>query len=1009
MQRLYAGMLAIALSVAVPSFGSAGDCCVTSVVSVTWGRSCTYVPHSTEPLSYDGSLSVDGGSILYLDRLGYSRCRWTQHIESSERLYGDGAVSPIEQPLSWRSKVVPGAAFSLEGIRFAVKGDADSRVSLCLASGAIKFRMGELIEREHIRFRLGGKYSGVPVEVYLGQDARMRVSRRSFEESLDEKGEAGALLVPDDFADSAKARYHSMYCAVVGSNGECRVGFSLYNPTAKPVDGRCKIRLQLTAVMDYKGPCMQDAPISFSVSVGNVRRDFSYLFTTRMNLPKLEDIYMDVPWAELACDGNEFAIRKTSGDVQLLLHRVYVGAEVPTLRPRLAALPPLPAEKRFHVGTETDLLTPQNGDTDAFLDSMHDEQWGDFVVFRERSAQVTPEVSRRWSEKVAKYGFVATIDGGYGTGPVEMANLLASLKALPTGHFLGVHGHEQSNLAYGWGEPDPDREGRTLPECQQAYQRRMKKWDVVGQAVAVQHLDYGAGVKMVLSEVPASHVSLMLSAARGASKTYGGAPWGCHFANHVTRAPLDQDHVRRLFILSSLAWLNGAQVIYDEEVALRYNHDTVYAYSDSIPAQYRTIYQDIYHYGNAIELGREVVKTGFLQGNYDFVIGGLQASPTVKRSKFWGKFGPETAGWDFDTPEDGWKMLDTFMPGVWLYPVLQDPREIRLFYSGTPFGQVDLTPATADLKTLSSYSLLVLPGWNTMTEAIYGNLVEYVRRGGHLVLSAAQCSQRVTRDFLVRKRGFDFLRNGDLSDLCGVKIREDASLEKIRSVECLGKTFELSAGVPALDTTLFSARPLAKDQLGRPVLVENCIGEGRVWTLTVGDYWGNPALSAFNRHVCEKAAGDSLSYISVAGDVTDVDWHLYECGKFRRLVFLNTDWTSDGNVKHLKVKTPGLNFSTEVVEGHMRHVLLAESVAVGFDVPSAIVDGLSGDDGGVSFEVQGAGAVVLCVDSARKLSTLHVAGAHGARQGKRLHLDMGPTWTRARVRVDFEREGGGGL
>ena len=228
-------------------------------------------------------------------------------------------------------------------------------------------------------------------------------------------------------------------------------------------------------------------------------------------------------------------------------------------------------------------------------------------------------------------------------------------------------------------------------------------------------------------------------------------------------------------------------------------------------------------------------------------------------------------------------------------------------------------------------------------------------------------------------------------------------------MECLGKTFELSAGVPALDTTLFSARPLAKDQLGRPVLVENCIGEGRVWTLTVGDYWGNPALSAFNRHVCEKAAGDSLSYISVAGDVTDVDWHLYECGKFRRLVFLNTDWTSDGNVKHLKVKTPGLNFSTEVVEGHMRHVLLAESVAVGFDVPSAIVDGLSGDDGGVSFEVQGAGAVVLCGDSARKLSTLHVAGAHGARQGKRLHLDMGPTWTRARVRVDFEREGGGGL
>ena len=1006
-QRLRAGMLVVALSTAMPLLGAAGDFCVTSVVSVTWGKSCTYVPHSTEAFSWDGSLSVDGGAVLYLDLLEYSRCRWTQQIESSERLYGDGALSPQRQPLSWRSKVAPGAAFSLEGIRFAVKGDADSRVSLCLASGTIQFQMRDLLESEHLRFHVGGKYSGVPVEVYLGPDARRRVSRRSFEESLDEKGAAGALLVPDDFAGIAKTRYHSMYCAVVGSNEACRVGFSLHNPTAKPADGLCKIRLQLTAVMDYKGPCMQDAPVSFSVSVGNVRHDFTYLFTTRMNLPKLEDIYMELPWAELARDGNEFAIRKTSGDVQLLLHRVYVGVRVPTLRPRLAALPPLPAKKRFHVGTETDLLTPQNGDTDAFLDAMHDEQWGDFVVFRERSAQVSPEVSKRWSEKVAKYGFVATIDGGYGTGPVEMANLLASLKALPTGHFLGVHGHEQSNLAYGWGEPDPDREGRTLPECQQTYQRRMKKWDVVGQAVAVQHLDYGAGVKMVLSEVPASHVSLMLSAARGASKTYGGAPWGCHFANHVTRAPLDQDHVRRLFILSCLAWLNGAQVIYDEEVALRYNHDTIYAYSDSIPTQYRTIYQDIYHYGNVIELGREVVKTGFLQGNYDFVIGGLQASPTVKRSKFWGKFGPETAGWDFDTPEDGWKLLDTFMPGVWLYPVLQDPREIRLFYSGTPFGQVDLTPVTADLKTLSSYSLLVLPGWNTMTEAIYGNLVEYVRRGGHLVLSAAQCSQRVTRDFLVRKRDFDFIRSGDLSDLCGVKVREDASLERIRSVECFSKTFELSDGVPSLDTTLVSARPLAKDQVGRPVLVENRIGEGRVWTLTVGDYWGNPALSAFNRHVCERAVETSRLDVSVAGDVSDVDWHLYECGPFRRLVFLNTDWTSEGNVKHLKVKAPELDFSTEAVEGRMRHVLLAKSIAVGFDVPSAVVDGLVADDRGVSFEVQGAGSVVLYVDSARKLSTLQVEGANGVRQGSRLHLDMGETWTRARARMDFEREGSG--
>ncbi|MBR2838291.1 MAG: hypothetical protein IKE55_05900, partial [Kiritimatiellae bacterium] len=67
----------MALSLALASLGTEDDSCATSVVSVTWGRSCTYVPHSNEAFSWDGSLSVDGGEVLYLDLLEYSGCRWT--------------------------------------------------------------------------------------------------------------------------------------------------------------------------------------------------------------------------------------------------------------------------------------------------------------------------------------------------------------------------------------------------------------------------------------------------------------------------------------------------------------------------------------------------------------------------------------------------------------------------------------------------------------------------------------------------------------------------------------------------------------------------------------------------------------------------------------------------------------------------------------------------------------------------------------------------------------------
>ena len=979
-----------------------GICSPTSVVSVTWGKSCNYVPHSTEPLDWSGSLSVASGRLAYVDHLKYVYYRWTQQIEEPHRIYESAQGGEGDFPLSWTSFSKPGDPLTLEGLRFAVEGSGDAEVRLCFGSGDVRFRMQDLLDREHLRFHVGGKYSGVPVDVFLGPDARPRISRRAYEKSLDDRASAGALVMPDDFTTTAKSYYHSMYGALLPSNSAVSATFDIHNWERRPPGGQCRVRLQLTAVFDYR-QFNPDEPVDFEVKIGRTVRKIPYVFTLRASLPKLEDVYLDVPWPELKERGNAVTISHLGGRQALLVHRVYVGAEEPSLRHRLDQLPPLPAQRHFHVGTETDLLTPANGDTDRFLDSMHEEQWGDFVKFRERSAKAPLEMCARWRDKVRRYGFVASLDGNNIKDPSEAQARRDVFASLPPENYIGVHGHEYSNLAYGWGKPDPHREGRTLPECRDSYLMRMKAFDVVGQCVPVQHLDYAAGVKMVMSEIPGSHASLMLAAARGASRAYGGAPWGCHFANHVTRAPLDQDHVRRLFVLSSMSWLDGARIVYDEEVALRYNHDTVYACSDGIPTQYRTIYQDLYHYGNAINLGRESVRTCFLQGNYDFVIGGVQAQPTTVRTKFWGKFGPETAGWDFDTPEDGWKLLDSYLPCVWLYPVLQDPRDIRLFFSGTPRGQVDLTPITAGLDVLSTYSLLVLPGWNTMTDELYGKLKAYVVNGGHLVLSAAQCTRHVTRDFLVAKKGFCLLNDGDLSALCGVRVAEDASVAPVRSVAFGGQTFDFAKDAPAFNVELSGAKPIATDQAGRPFLVENCMGKGRVWTLVAGEYWGHPSFAEFNRAMCERLAEMHLADVELSGDVAEVDWHVYDCEDFRRLVLLNTDWTSSGNVKDVCVRAGGISFPEKVAEGRMRHILVKGSAAVCFDVPSAIVDNLKADETGLSFNVQGCRSVVLAVHAGRPLATPTVVGAAGVMHGSRLHLHMGDTWSSASVRIDFAK------
>ncbi len=295
---------------------------------------------------------------------------------------------------------------------------------------------------------------------------------------------------------------------------------------------------------------------------------------------------------------------------------------------------------------------------------------------------------------------------------------------------------------------------RTLPDCEEQYTKRVRGIEIFGQALPITHLDYRAGVGLVFSEPPTGHTTLMFASQRGSAYAFDRSLWGVHNANHIPRMPADGATERRNFILLWQAWLYGARLMYDEESALYALHDAPRSFADWYTFNRRRQMQELYHYASAIDLGREVVRIGFLQGRYDCLVGGLQSGPDTKRSKVWGMIGPETPAWEYNTPERGWELLDTFMPGVWLYPVLQDPTRMRQFFGGSPYGQVDLVPGESPPEKLSKYRLLVLPGWNSMSEEMYERLIRYVHDGGHLVLSAAQCTRHVTRDFLLDKDGF---------------------------------------------------------------------------------------------------------------------------------------------------------------------------------------------------------------------------------------------------------------
>ena len=961
------------------------------VISITWGKSNNYVPASNEPFVWDGSLSVEQGTVLYLDHLRYKFYMWVQAVEQAERIFDQDWHSLLKlgpPDLAWTSSVKPGEAGGLEGIRFRLKGNSATAVMLTSAPVTIRFTLGELLEREHLRYHAGGKYSGVPLDVFLGPDARQRLSRKQFMKSLQERQAAGWMILPDDFSHATCTYAHSMYGTLIPPGGAARAAFPIAHYDRRSA-GDCLVRLQMAALLM---PYSDDATrwIDLRVRIGKTAYARRYCFTGRGCLPKLEEIDFAVPWSALERDGNELVIENTDAACPFILHRVFVGVEPASHRAALAVLPPLPSEPRLWIGYDTNLLTPQNGEVDRLIQMLRDEELGNFVLFRERGAEGSPEELRNRAAKLVEYGFRASTCGA----PAETERILA---AEAGDHYLGTHTHEISNLIYGWGEPDPlqARAGRTLPECHAKYVKRMAPCKMTGQAMPLQHLDYEAGVRNVITEIPGSHATLCLAGARGAARAFGKDFWGVHAANHVLRCPVDDETERRNFVLLNQCWLFGARLIYDEECALKYNHDTLYSFSDAIPYARRRQYQALYHYGSAIDLGRPIVHAAFLHGQYDCLVGGGQALPYIPPTKVWGMIGPETRAWEFDTPERGWEMLGTFMPGVWLYPVKQDPRAIRQFFAGTPHGQVDLLPILAPDDVMSAYELLVLPGWNTMTEAVHKRLLAYARGGGHLVLCAAQCTSHVTRDFLLEKRDFNFFRSGDLRELAGVRLGKPEGI--VNQIVFEGDHIHAGPGTPGLKAELCGAKALAVDQAGRPVLIEHTVGSGRVWMLTVAEYWGHPALDAFRGALGKSLAATHRPAVHLSGDTNDVDFHHYQTDNGQRVLLLNTDWTSAGNYKTVTLHSAAGALPLRVHEGRLTHVLLQDDFAVAFETLPLIVDELSRDGDAVSFRVGGSGSAAVRIASPRKIGRVTVDGRASAPRDETLCFDLGARWSTRKV------------
>ena len=345
------------------------------------------------------------------------------------------------------------------------------------------------------------------------------------------------------------------------------------------------------------------------------------------------------------------------------------------------------------------------------------------------------------------------------------------------------------------------------------------------------------------------------------------------------------------------AWLRGADPVYAEHGVMDYNalgknfgrnhpnvvrfRKTLGEFADWAKKQPRAA-------------GLPIAAVAAIQGRFDGFVGGWQ-------THLWGQRRNEA--WRIGAPERAWEIFD----GLYRRRRWEDRYKWGdSDYSGNPpLGQADILPYDAPELKWKGYKTLFFLGRNSMDETLHAKLVNFVRNGGTLLLSACHLdvSDRPGEAF----RPF---RNGDWRELTGLKMlpgketRMDYGIKFTAAPERWDLTlwgpvcdpwftdggfrmpvFENYGATPLAVTSKRFADPRGFDPEAKPVLYSHRIGSGTVVFLASLDSPGTENVRPLYEHLVSRAMDATDTWPKV--DSSDrVRWAVYPGGK---TYFLNTE------------------------------------------------------------------------------------------------------------------------
>jgi hypothetical protein len=250
-----------------------------------------------------------------------------------------------------------------------------------------------------------------------------------------------------------------------------------------------------------------------------------------------------------------------------------------------------------------------------------------------------------------------------------------------------------------------------------------------------------AGYSFVATEMMYGTSEVLLSATRGATRAAGGKHFGTHIATQWSSTPHDRpDRAVRQFLALATVFIQGADDLTSEDGMWRIEFR--YADHDRFSRACRM------HRGAQQRFGRFIAthpRRGQVRVPLAVLLGRHCGWDGWNRDRVWGSLRPEFA---FADPERSFDLLTTLFPryvghGLYKYDC---PKAPQGWFSGTPYGPVDLLPIDAPADVLSRYRGAIVLGWNTADVEQAKRLRGYIERGGNLLLAQPHLSTSVRRD-----------------------------------------------------------------------------------------------------------------------------------------------------------------------------------------------------------------------------------------------------------------------